>query len=239
MIHREDTMNRANTQNLLQGNILRSLIFFAFPVLLALFLQAMYSAADLIIVGQFADTFKQSGVASGSQLFNMITMVITGLTMGVTVFVGDRIGAGKPGEAGRGVGTGIAIFAVLAAAVTALVVPFSDSLAAFMHAPAEAFSQTGAYVKICGLGTVFITAYNVIGAVFRGIGDSRTPLLTVAIACAINILGDLVLVAGFGMGAAGAAIATVSAQAISVVFSLYFISRKNLPFAFSKKVHTL
>ena len=235
MIHREDIMSRANTQNLLQGNILRSLISFAFPVLLALFLQAMYGAADLIIVGQFADTFEQSGVASGSQLFNMITMVITGLTMGVTVFVGDRIGAGKPEEAGRGVGTGIAIFAVLAVAVTALVVPFSDSLAAFMHAPAEAFSQTGAYVKICGLGTVFITAYNVIGAVFRGIGDSRTPLLTVAIACAINILGDLVLVAGFGMGAAGAAIATVSAQAISVVFSLYFISRKNLPFAFSKK----
>lgn len=101
MIHREDIMSRANTQNLLQGNILRSLISFAFPVLLALFLQAMYGAADLIIVGQFADTFEQSGVASGSQLFNMITMVITGLTMGVTVFVGDRIGAGKPEEAGR------------------------------------------------------------------------------------------------------------------------------------------
>ena len=221
-------MSRANTQNLLQGNILRSLISFAFPVLLALFLQAMYGAADLIIVGQFADTFEQSGVASGSQLFNMIAMVITGLTMGVTVFVGDRIGAGKPEEAGQGVGTGIAIFAVLAVAVTALVVPFSDALATFMHAPAEAFSQTGAYVKICGLGTVFIAAYNVIGAVFRGIGDSRTPLLTVAIACAINILGDLVLVAGFEMGAAGAAIATVSAQAISVVFSLYFIDRKSV-----------
>lgn len=228
-------MGRTNAQNLLQGNILRSLISFAFPVLLALFLQAMYGAADLIIVGQFADTFEQSGVASGSQLFNMITMVITGLAMGVTVFVGDRIGAGKPEEAGLGIGTGIAVFAVLAAVVTVLIVPFSDALASFMHAPAEAFSQTSAYVKICGLGTVFITAYNVIGAVFRGIGDSRTPLLTVVIACTINILGDLVLVAGFGMGAAGAAIATVSAQAVSVVFSLYFISLKNLPFAFSKE----
>ena len=228
-------MGRTNAQNLLQGNILRSLISFAFPVLLALFLQAMYGAADLIIVGQFADTFEQSGVASGSQLFNMITMVITGLAMGVTVFVGDRIGAGKPEEAGRGIGTGIAVFAVLAAVVTVLIVPFSDALASFMHAPVEAFSQTSAYVKICGLGTVFITAYNVIGAVFRGIGDSRTPLLTVVIACTINILGDLVLVAGFGMGAAGAAIATVSAQAVSVVFSLYFISLKNLPFAFSKE----
>ena len=204
-------------------------------VLLALFLQAMYGVADLIIVGQFADTFEQSGVASGSQLFNMITMVITGLSMGVTVFVGDCIGAGKPEKAGKGIGTGIAIFAVLAVVVTAFVVPFSDTLASFMHAPAEAFSQTSGYVRICGIGTVFIIAYNVIGAVFRGIGDSKTPLLTVAIACAINIFGDLLLVAVFGMGAAGAAIATVSAQGISVVFSLYFIGKKSLPFTFSKK----
>lgn len=228
-------MSQRKEQNLLQGNILKSLISFAFPVLLALFLQAMYGAADLIIVGQFADTYEQSGVASGSQFFNMITMVITGLTMGVTVFVGDCIGAGKPEKAGRGVGTGIAVFAVLAVAVTALVVPFSHNLASFMHAPAEAFSQTSSYVRICGIGTVFITAYNVIGAVFRGIGDSKTPLLTVAIACVINILGDLLLVAGFEMGAAGAAIATVSAQAISVVFSLYFIRKKSLPFTFSKR----
>ncbi len=225
-------MNQTREHSLIQGNILKSLISFAFPVLLALFLQAMYGAADLIIVGQFADTFEQSGVASGSQLFNMITMVITGLSMGVTVFVGDCIGAGKPEKAGKGIGTGIAIFAVLAVVVTAFVVPFSDTLASFMHAPAEAFSQTSGYVRICGIGTVFIIAYNVIGAVFRGIGDSKTPLLTVAIACAINIFGDLLLVAVFGMGAAGAAIATVSAQGISVVFSLYFIGKKSLPFTF-------
>lgn len=232
-------MNQTREHSLIQGNILKSLISFAFPVLLALFLQAMYGAADLIIVGQFADTFEQSGVASGSQLFNMITMVITGLSMGVTVFVGDCIGAGKPEKAGKGIGTGIAIFAVLAVVVTAFVVPFSDTLASFMHAPAEAFSQTSGYVRICGVGTVFIIAYNVIGAVFRGIGDSKTPLLTVAIACAINIFGDLLLVAVFGMGAAGAAIATVSAQGISVVFSLYFIGKKSLPFTFSKNTFGL
>lgn len=228
-------MSKIEEPNLTQGNILKSLISFAFPILLALFLQAMYGAADLIIVGQFADTYEQSGVASGSQLFNMITMVITGLTMGVTVFVGNCIGVGNSEKAGKGVGTGIAIFAVLAVVITALVVPFNENLAAFMHAPTEAFRQTSSYVLICGMGTIFITAYNVIGAVFRGIGDSKTPLLTVAIACVINIFGDLLLVAGFGMGAAGAAIATVSAQAISVSFSLYFISKKNLPFIFSKK----
>ena len=170
-------MNQTREHSLIQGNILKSLISFAFPVLLALFLQAMYGAADLIIVGQFADTFEQSGVASGSQLFNMITMVITGLSMGVTVFVGDCIGAGKPEKAGKGIGTGIAIFAVLAVVVTAFVVPFSDTLASFMHAPAEAFSQTSGYVRICGIGTVFIIAYNVIGAVFAALAIPKHHFL--------------------------------------------------------------
>lgn len=232
---KEDMMKQKKEQILIQGNILKSLIAFAFPVLLALFLQSMYGAADLIIVGQFSDTYEQSGVATGSQFFNMVTMVITGLTMGVTIFVGDSIGAGKAEKAGKGVGAGVAVFAVLAIVVTAMTVPFSDDLTRFMHAPAEAFAQTSEYIRICGIGTVFITAYNVIGAVFRGIGDSRTPLMTVSIACVINILGDLLLVVGFGMGAAGAAIATVSAQAISVLFSIYFIRKKKLPFKFSKE----
>ena len=222
------------SHSLTQGGILRSLITFAFPVLLALFLQAMYGAADLIIVGQFAGTGEQSGVASGSQLFNLVTMVITGLTVGVTVFVGEAAGAGEVERAGRGIGTGVVLFALVAVVVTALVVPGSHLLAGWLHAPEEAFAQTSAYIRICGLGTVFIVAYNVLGAVFRGIGDSQTPLITVAIACAINIVGDLVLVAGLGLGAAGAAAATVSAQGVSVVCSLLLIRRKVLPFPFSR-----
>ena len=116
-------------QNLVQGNILRTMISFAVPVLLAIFLQALSGAVDLLVVGQFAGTNEQSGVASGSQLFNMVTMVITGLTMGVTVFVGEAIGSGNREQAGRGIGCGIAIFAVVALLVTAAVVPFSDQLA--------------------------------------------------------------------------------------------------------------
>ncbi len=197
------------SQNLTQGGILKSLVTFAFPVLLALFLQVMYGAADLIIVGQFAGTGEQSGVASGSQLFHLVTLVITGLTMGVTVLVGNAIGARDPERAGRGIGAGIAIFAVIAVAVTAVVVPWSDGLASLLDAPPEAFAQTSSYVRICGIGTVFIVAYNVIGAVFRGIGDSRTPLLTVAIA-------------------------TVTAQAVSVIVSLVLIRRKELPFTFHR-----
>lgn len=222
------------SQNLTQGNILHSLVSFAFPVLLALFLQAMYGAADLIIVGQFAGTSQQSGVASGSQILNMVTMVITGLTMGVTVYVGNAIGAGKKELAGKGIGSGIALFTVVAFIFTMILVSCSDMLALSMHAPQEAFIPTSSYVRICGMGTIFIVAYNVLGAIFRGMGDSRTPLITVAIACIINIAGDLILVAGFGMGAAGAAIATVTAQGVSVAYSLYLIRSRSLPFAFSR-----
>lgn len=222
------------SQNLTQGNILHSLISFAFPVLLALFLQAMYGAADLIIVGQFAGTSQQSGVASGSQILNMVTMVITGLTMGVTVYVGNAIGAGKKELAGKGIGSGIALFTVVAFIFTMILVSCSDMLALSMHAPQEAFIPTSSYVRICGMGTIFIVAYNVLGAIFRGMGDSQTPLITVAIACIINIAGDLILVAGFGMGAAGAAIATVTAQGVSVAYSLYLIRSRSLPFAFSR-----
>lgn len=221
--------------NLLKGNILKSLISFAFPVLLALFLQAMYGAADLIIVGKFAGTFEQSGVATGSQFFNMVTMVITGLSMGITILVAQAIGSNKKIKAGHGIGAGIIIFTLLAFLITISVTIFSDTLTKFMHSPPEAFKQTSSYIFICGIGTIFIVAYNVIGAVFRGIGDSKTPLITVAIACFFNIIGYLILVVIFKMGASGAAIATITAQGISVIISLIFISRKELPFSFSKK----
>ena len=189
----------SSQSSFLSGPILSPLIRFALPLMLSLLLQAFYGGVDLAVVGKFSPTASVSAVATGSQVMQSITSIITGLTMGVTVFVGDCIGSGNREKAGQGVGTGIAIFAVLAVVVTALVVPFSDGLAAFMHAPAEAFAQTSGYVRICGMGTVFITAYNVLGAIFRGIGDSKTPLITAAIACVINIFGDLLLVAGFGL----------------------------------------
>ncbi len=219
-------------QILTEGSVLKSLIIFAIPVLLSLFLQAMYGAADLIIVGQFSNTYEQSAVASGSQLFNLIVMVITGLSMGITVFIGDNIGAKNFEKVSKGVQTGITIFAIVAIVITVVSVIFSDALASFLHAPKEAYQQTSDYIKICGIGTIFITGYNVIGAIFRGMGDSKTPLFTVFIACIINILGDLILVGVFDMGAKGAAIATILAQAISVIFSYIFIKRKKLPLTF-------
>ena len=226
------------TQNFTEGRIFAPLIGFALPVLLALFLQTMYGAVDLLIVGQFggnlADVYV-SAVSTGSQLMHSITVVITGLAMGLTVFVGNRIGAGQKQEAGRIIGSGIGLFGILAVALTIITVFTAPLLAQVMHAPKEAFDATVSYIVICSAGSVFIVAYNLVGSIFRGIGDSKMPLITVSIACALNIGGDLLLVAGLGMGAAGAALATVFAQAISVFLSLIIIRRRELPFSFSIK----
>lgn len=218
-----------------EGPILAPLISFALPVLLALFLQAMYGAADLLIVGQFGSASDVSAVSTGSQIMHTVTVAIVGLSMGITILAGQRIGEKKPEEAGRVIGSGICLFAVVAVVVTVVMVSCASQMAKLMHAPAEAFDQTVAYVRICSAGTVFIVAYNVLGSIFRGIGDSKMPLLTVAIACALNIGGDLLLVGGFHMGVAGAALATVGAQAISVVLSIVIIRRRTLPFTLSRR----
>ena len=223
------------TNSLTEGKILPSLLGFAAPVFLAMFLQALYGGVDLLIVGQFSNTGDVSGVATGSLLLHTLTSIITGLAMGITILVGRRIGEENPEEAGRAVGGGIALFAVIALVFTILIPLCSDTLATLMHAPAEAFRETSDYIRICGIGSIFIVAYNVLGSIFRGIGDSKTPLITVAIASVFNVVGDLLLVAVFDMGSAGAAIATVAAQGFSVLLSLVIIAKKKLPFEFSIK----
>jgi len=225
-------------QNFTEGKIFTPLIRFALPVLLALFLQAMYGAVDLLIVGQFGGDFADifvSAVSTGSQIMMTLTVVITGLAMGLTVYVGEKIGAGKREETGEIIGSGITLFGILSLVLSVVMVLSSSALAKIMHAPAEAFNNTVWYVTICSAGTLFIVAYNLVGSIFRGIGDSKVPLLTVSIACVLNILGDLLLVAVFHMGAIGAALATVFAQALSVVLSLFIIRKRKLPFVFSRK----
>jgi putative MATE family efflux protein len=217
-----------------KGKILGPLLKFAYPVFLALFLQAMYGAVDLLVVGKFAETADVSGVATGSQIMQSITSVITSMSIGITILLGQKIGEGKSEVGGRVIGTGITLFAALAAVCTLLFVALAPQISTIMQAPEEAFSQTVSYVRICSAGTVFIIAFNLLGSIFRGLGDSKMPLITVAIACVVNIFGDLLLVAVFKMGTKGAAYATVFAQAISVVLSLAIISRRTLPFTFSK-----
>lgn len=223
-----------------EGKILKPLLLFALPVLLALFLQAMYGAVDLLIVGKFASSADVSAVSTGSQIMMTLTNLVSSFAMGTTVLLGQQIGSGKKEEGGKTVGTAIVLFAVIAIIMTVLLVCFAPQISSIMNAPEEAFDKTVMYVRICGGGMLVIVAYNLIGCIFRGIGDSRTPLFTVAIACVCNIAGDLILCAGFHMRTAGAAIATVLAQVISVIVSFFFIRKKELPFLMKReyvKIH--
>ena len=218
-----------------EGKILQPLILFAMPVLFALFLQAMYGAVDLLVVGKFASSADVSAVSTGSQIMMTLSNLISCFAMGTTVLLGQLIGCGKKEEGGKAVGTAMVMFAGIALVMTVLLVCFAPQISSIMHAPKEAFDKTAAYVRICGCGMIVIVAYNLIGCIFRGIGDSKMPLFTVAIACVCNIAGDLVLCAGFHMGTTGAACATVFAQGVSVVVSFGFIRKKQLPFVFKKE----
>ncbi len=218
-----------------QGKILAPLLRFALPVLGALVLQAMYGAVDLLVVGQFSTPAGVSAVSTGSQLMHTLTTAITGLSMGTTVLLGQSIGSGERARAGDIIGGAVCLFAALGAVLTAAVPLTAKWLCALMQAPAEAFDQTVGYVSICAGGSLFIVAYNVLGSVFRGMGDSRTPLLAVGIACVVNIAGDLLFVAVFHMAAAGAALATVLAQAVSVALCIAVIRRRGLPFSFGRR----
>ncbi len=221
-------------QDFTRGPILPALLRFALPVLLALLLQAMYGAVDLQVVGRFGTAADISAVSTGSQIMQTVTTVITGLAMGITVLLGQKIGEGKREEAGAVVGGGICLFAALALAVTGALLAAAPWLAAVMQAPADAFAGTVRYVRLCSAGGVFIVAYNLVGSIFRGVGDSKLPLFTVAVACVLNIAGDVALVGGCGMGVAGAAIATVFAQGVSVALSLVLLRRRQLPFSMTR-----
>jgi len=224
-----------DTQDFTQGSIFTKLLQFMLPILGALVLQAMYGAVDLLIVGRFGSNAGISGVATGSGILNMATFVVTALASAVTVLSSRYLGAKQNQRIGKLIGSAIAFFLLLSAALTVLLVVFARPLAVLMQAPAEAVELTAQYIRICGFGFVFIVFYNLISSILRGLGDSRTPLLFVGIACVANILGDLLLIAVLHMNVAGAAIATVAAQAISVVLSLFVIRRQDLGFAFSRQ----
>lgn len=218
-----------------EGKIMQPLLLFAVPVLLALFLQAMYGAVDLLIVGKFASSADVSAVSTGSQIMTTLTNLVSSFAMGTTILLGQQIGSGKKEEGGRTVGTSILLFAGIAVIMSVILVVFAPQVSSLMNAPEEAFQKTVDYIRICGGGMLVIVAYNLIGCIFRGLGDSRTPLITVAIACVFNVAGDLLLCAVFGMGTAGAAIATVFAQIVSVIVSFILISKKDLPFTIKKE----
>ena len=218
-----------------QGNILKKLVAFMMPVLGALILQAAYGAVDLLVVGRFGSTSGLSAVSTGSQVLNLVTFVVTQFAMGITVLIARYLGEKRPERIGAVIGGGAVVFTMMSVALFIAMVGFARPISVLMRAPAEAVDLTASYVRICGAGIFFIVAYNLLSAIFRGLGDSKSPLLFVLVACIVNIIGDLVLVAGLHMDAAGAAIATVTAQALSVVFAVMLLLKKDLPFAITKK----
>ncbi len=218
-----------------QGNILKKLVFFMLPILGALVLQAAYGAVDLLVVGRFGSTSGLSAVSTGSQVLNLVTFVVTQLAMGITVLIARYLGEKRQEQIGMVLGGAAVVFALISAGLFIVMVGLARPISVLMQAPEEAVNLTASYVRICGSGIFFIVAYNLLAAVFRGMGDSKSPLLFVLVACVVNIIGDLVLVAGLHLDAAGAAFATVFAQAVSVVFAVVILLKKDLPFKIRKQ----
>ncbi|MBU5477903.1 MATE family efflux transporter [Eubacterium sp. MSJ-13] len=204
------------------------------PILGALVLQAAYGAVDLLVVGRFGSTAGLSAVSTGSQVLNLVTFVVTQFAMGITVLIARYIGEKKTEQIGEVIGGAAVVFTIISIGLFILMVCFAKPISVLMQAPTEAVSLTTVYVRICGSGIFFIVAYNVLAAIFRGLGDSRSPLIFVLVACIVNIVGDMLLVAGLHMDAAGAALATVLAQAVSVVCAIVMLVKKKLPFSISK-----
>ncbi len=224
-----------NDNNFTEGSILGKLMKFMLPVLGAQILQAMYGAVDILIVGRFGTTSGISAVSTGSSIINLVTFAVTGLAMGITVLIGLYLGQKKEERIGKVIGGAICFFVLVSIAAAVGLIVFARPLSMLMQAPEEALDLTVTYVRICGGGILFVIAYNVISSIFRGLGNSRLPLLFVFIACIVNIFGDLFLVAGLKMNVAGAALATIMAQAVSVILSLVIIRKQELPFTMTRQ----
>ncbi len=218
-----------------EGKIGPALLSFAVPVLLSGFLQALYGAVDLFVVGRYDSSAAVSAVATGSQLMQTITGAVLGLSMGGTVLIGHAIGERDEEKAARAVGSLAGLFALVALICTGIMTAASGPVTGLLHTPPEAFVYAKQYIFICSAGIPFIVGYNAVSGIFRGIGDSKTPMYLVAAACMVNVALDFLLVGGFGMGAAGAAAATIAAQGISFLLSLVIIVKRGFPFPFGKR----
>lgn len=220
--------------SILSGSIFFSLTKFSIPILFSLILQALYGAVDLWMVSQFGTNADVSAVSTGSQTIMIINGVITGLSMGVTILLGQSIGQKNNRRSADIIGTSMLIFMGIGILLTILLLSMAPYLATLLNTPMEAFNKTVNYIFICGVGILFVVGFNVFNAIFCGMGDSKTPLIFVSIACLTNILVDYILIDLLKMGAVGAAIATIFAQAVSV-FCCFIMIKKKLPFAFTKE----
>lgn len=207
-------------KNLTTGSVFKNLVFFSLPYLLSYFLQSLYGTADLFIIGQFNSTDSITGVSIGSQVMHMITVMIVGLAMGATVTIGRSVGAQDSKAASLYIGNTVSLFLIGSVALTAVLILLVKPIVSVMSTPVEAVDSTTAYLTICFIGIPFITAYNIISSIFRGLGDSKSPMYFIAIACVFNIALDCLFIGALGMGAAGAALGTTLSQTVSVIVAL-------------------
>ena len=220
------------TNDFTKGPIFGPLIKFMLPILGSLILQSLYGAVDLLVVGRYGITADISAVSTGAQFINMVSFVMIGLAMGTSVLIGQYIGAGRKNEAGDILAAGIKLFFACAIVLTIVIPLLSPAICGILNAPEAAFEKTVSYMRICAYGMVFIIAYNLLSSIFKGMGDSQTPLISVTIAAVLNIGGDIAFVKGLGMGASGAALATVISQGVSVAICFMMIRKRGLPFQF-------
>ncbi len=222
----------SSEKDLTQGNLITTLLMFALPYIGANFLQALYGAADLIIVGKFCDSAVVSAVATGSQLLQTLIFFITGLNVSATVLIGKAFGARQYDNIVKIINTMTICFITVAVFLSFIIILFDNELLNLIHTPPEAYKATADYIFVCSLGLIFIFAYNAISAVLRGLGNSVAPMYFVAISCSVNIFLDILLVGKYHMGAQGAAVATVFSQLISVIIGLIYLKKGNFVFKF-------
>lgn len=215
-------------KNLTEGSVLKNVVLFSLPYLLSYFLQTLYGMADLYIIGLYGQTADTTAVSIGSQVMHMLTVMIVGLAMGTTVMVARSVGAKDKEGAGKAVGATVTLFSVVALALTIVLLFSAEGIAKIMSTPSEAFSGTVSYLMICFAGVPFITAYNIISAVFRGMGDSKSPMYFIAVSCIINILLDFLFIGALSMGPAGAALGTTLSQTASVIIAFIAMKKRDM-----------
>ena len=220
--------------NLTKGSVLKNVISFSLPYLLSYFLQTLYGMADLFIIGQFEGKASITAVSVGSQVMHMLTVIIVGLAMGSTVSIAQAVGAGRKKRASRCIGNTITLFLILSILLTILLLFLVNPIVTAMATPEAAVSGTACYLTICFMGIPFITAYNIISSIFRGLGDSKSPMYFIAVACVVNIILDYVFIGGMNMGSAGAALGTTLSQAISVLIALTVILKQKTGISIKK-----
>ena len=228
-------MNSTTQNTLTEGKLAPALLRFAVPFLISNFLQALYGAVDLFVVGQFSTSASVSAVAIGSQVMQTVTWIILGISMGGTVLIGQKIGEKNGEGAAEAVGCVAVLFGLMALVLTPLMLIAVNGAVALMKTPPEAVSAARSYIFICSCGLPFITGYNGVSGIFRGIGDSRTPVIFIGLACIVNVIGDFLFTGWMGMGAAGAALATVIAQAVSFLAALAYMYKKGFSFPFGRR----